>query len=89
MEIGDGSTIIIDYYKETNEFSYNLIFPHSLDMKYSKEEIYRIYEALDKINSRYYAHTVVFSFTRFSDWCVSEAAQNEWFHIVPAERLKY
>ena len=89
VEIGDDSTIIIDYYKETDEFSYNLIFPHSLDMKYSKEEIYRIYEALDKNNSRYYAHTVIFSFTRFSDWCVSEAAHNEWFHIVPVERLKY
>jgi len=58
-------------------------------MKYTKEEIDRIYEALDITDSRYYAHTTVFSFTRFSDWCVEEAARNEWFHIVPVERLKY
>ena len=81
--------IVEKYCMKTDEFSYNLVFPHSLDMKYTKEEMDRIYETLDKINSRYYAHTVIFSFTRFSDWCTHENAHNEWFHIVPVERLKY
>lgn len=90
VKLRDGSTVIIDYCMNTaDEFSYNLIFPHSLDIKYTKDEMDRIYEALDKIDSRYYAHTVVFSFTRFSDWCTHENAHNEWFHIVPVERLKY
>ena len=89
VKISDGSTVTIDYVIKTDKFDFNLIFPHAIDMKYTKEEINRVYEALDIIDSRYYAHTTVFSFTRFSDWCVEEAARNEWFHIVPVERLKY
>ncbi len=34
-------------------------------------------------------HITVFSTERFSGWCVHEAKQNEKFHAVTLERLKY
>lgn len=89
IKIGDGSMVIIDYCVNGSDVDYNYIFPHSLDMRYTKKEIGRINEALAAVNRRYNAHTVIFSFTRFSDWCVHHAARSDWFHIVPIERLKY
>ncbi|MCQ2566622.1 MAG: ATP-binding protein [Clostridia bacterium] len=89
IKIGDGSMVIIDYCVNGSDVDYNYIFPHSLDMRYTKKEIGRINEALATVNRRYNAHTVIFSFTRFSDWCVHHAARSDWFHIVPIERLKY
>lgn len=89
IKLRDGKTIVIDYCIDTNEISYNLIFPHSLEMRYGRREVEEIYRALERIDRRYYAHTVIFSFNRFSDWCTHKAAHNDWFHIVSAERLKY
>jgi len=71
----------IDYSIDTKEISYNFIFVHSLDTRYGKREVEDIYTALDIINRRYYAHTVIFSFNRFSDWCTHKTSRSEWFHI--------
>lgn len=89
VKLRDGSMVILDYYFQTDDSSFFLIFPHSLDMRYTKSEVERIYEAIRNYDELYNSHIAIFSLERFSDWCVHESAVNEWFHIVTMERLRY
>jgi len=89
VTLRDGSKIILDYCVLKKEDALFCVFPHSLTMRYTKDEMERIYEAVQQYERLYNAHIAVFSLERFSDWCVHEASINSQLYLVTAERMKY
>ena len=89
IKIPGGQEIVLDLCVQTDDAIYVFVFPHSLDTRYTKAEIENIYDALRHNGYYYNTHITIFSIERFSDWCVHEAARNEWLHEVTLERLKY
>lgn len=89
VTLRDGSMVILDYCVLKKNEALFVIFPHSLTMRYTKDEMERIYEAIQQHERLYNAHIVVFSLERFSDWCVHESSLNSQLYLVTAERMKY
>lgn len=89
VKLDRGKRVTLDRYVKTDDAAFCFIFPHTLDAHYTKEEIRDLWAAVDRYDSRYNTHLTVFSPTRFSDWCVHEAARNKWFHPVTMERLRF
>lgn len=89
VKLRDGSEVILDYFVETEEETFIFIYPHSVDMHYTKKEMERLFEAINTYDSLYYTHITVFSIDRFSDWCVHQASIMDGLHEVTIERLKY
>lgn len=89
VTLKDGSQVILDYCVLKKEDALFCVFPHSLTMRYTKDEMERIYEAVQQYERLYNAHIVVFSLERFSDWCVHEASTNSQLYLVTIERMKY
>ncbi len=89
IKIPGGQDVVLDLCVQTDDAIYVFVFPHSLDTRYTKAEIENIYDALRHDDYYYNTHITIFSIERFSDWCVHEAARNEWLHEVTLERLKY
>lgn len=89
VTLKDGSEVILDYCVLKKGDALFCVFPHSLAMRYTKDEMERIYEAVQQYERFYNAHIVVFSLERFSDWCVHEASVNSQLYLVTAERMKY
>ena len=85
----DGSRVVMDLCVKTDYSSFYFVFPHTLDERYTKEYMEKIYKVVNKFDSIYNSHITVFSLSRFSDWCVHEASVNDWLHLVTMERLKY
>lgn len=63
--------------------------PRSVDFRYTKKEMDRIFEAIETVDSLYYSHVTLFSIERFSDWCVHQASVDDRLHEVTLERLRY
>lgn len=89
VTLKDGSQVMLDYCVLKKEDALFCVFPHSLTMRYTKDEMERIYEAVQQYERLYNAHIVVFSLERFSDWCVHEASMNSQLYLVTIERMKY
>ena len=89
IKIPGGQKVVLDLCVQTDDAIYVFVFPHSLDTRYTKAEIENIYDALRHNGYYFNTHITIFSIERFSDWCVHEAARNEWLHEVTLERLKY
>lgn len=89
VKLRDGSEVILDYVVRTKEESFIFVMPHSVDFRYSKNEMKRVFEAIEIEDSLYYTHITVFSIERFSDWCVHQASVDDWLHEVTLERLRY
>lgn len=89
VKLRDGSEVILDYFVQTKEETFVFIYPHSVDMRYTKQELERIFEAIETNDSLYYTHITIFSLDRFSDWCVHQASVMDGLHEVTIERLKY
>ena len=76
VKTSGGQEVILDLCVQTDDAMYVFVFPHSLDTRYAKAEIEKIYDAL-RHNAYYYnTHITIFSIERFSDWCVHETARN-------------
>lgn len=89
VKLRDGSEVILDYFVQTKEETLIFIYPHSVDMHYTKKEMKLLFDAIEIYDSLYYTHITVFSIERFSDWCVHQASVMEGLHEVTIERLKY
>lgn len=89
VKLRDGSEVILDYFVQTKEETFIFIYPHSVDIHYTKKEMKRLLDAIEIYDSLYYTHINVFSIDRFSDWCVHQASVMEGLHEVTIERLKY
>ena len=89
VTIKDGSRMILDYCMLKKNDSVFAVFPHSLTMRYTKNELKRIYEAVQQQEHLYNAHIVVFSLERFSDWCVLASSTNPQLYLITADKMKY
>lgn len=89
IKTADGQEVLLDLFVQTDDATYVFLFPHTMDARYTKKEIGRIYVALHCNDYFYNTHITVFSIERFSDWCVHEAKRNLWLHEVTLERLRY
>ena len=89
IKTADGQEVLLDLFAQTDDATYVFLFPHTMDARYTKKEIGRIYVALHCSDYFYNTHITVFSIERFSDWCVHEAKRNLWLHEVALERLRY
>ncbi|MBR4489018.1 hypothetical protein IKP13_00090 [bacterium] len=89
IRLRDKSEIVFDYCIKTDEKTLICIFPHELEIRYTKETVERIYEAVSKYVLLYDSELVLFSVQRFSDWCVHEASIRKFLHEVTIERLRF
>ena len=89
ITLGDGSTVLLDLCISKNGSNLICVFPHRLEMRYTKEELQRILTAVDRYVSTFNTDIIIFSLERFSDWCVHQAAIRDELHEVTVERLRY
>jgi AAA+ ATPase superfamily predicted ATPase len=66
-----------------------VIFPHDMDKRYTKNDILRIYHIMRSQGPLYNQMLMIFSFNRFSDWCVHESGETSNLFFIPVDRLKY
>ena len=85
----DGYKAIIDFASRYNGVTYLAAFPHDTERRFTKEDIERYYKVAAHYAPRYETRLLLFSFHRFSDWCVKESAETQMLYCVPVERLKY
>ena len=88
-KLRNGRVVIFDYCIKTYDELFVYIFPHTIDTRYTKDDIEDIYRALKRRRAYYNTHIIIFSIERFSDWCVHESKMNDMLHEVTLERLKY
>ena len=89
IELGDGSSVLLDYCTQKDDHSLVAVIPDSLDRRFTKDDIENIRYAVKLFDKLYDTEIVIFSVSRFSDWCVHEASKDCYLHLVTAERLKY
>ncbi len=89
VTLDDGSTVLFDFCISKSGNNLICVFPHRLDMRYTKEELQRILMAVDRYVSIFNTDIIIFSLERFSDWCVHQAAIRDELHEVTVERLRY
>ena len=89
LDTEEGQEVLVDLFVETDDATYVFLCPHTMDARYTKEEIEKVYYALESINAFNNTHIIIFSIERFSAWCVHEAKRNQWLHEVTLERLRY
>lgn len=85
----DGYKLKLNYCVQVDSQTLIVLFPDSLDKRYTKEDIEHIRAAVNRFDTLYDTDIIVFSLHRFSDWCVHEASKNELLHLVTMERLRY
>jgi len=84
----DGNKLKLNYCVQVDSQTLIVLFPDSLDKRYTKEDIEHIRTAVNRFDTLYDTDIIVFSLHRFSDWCVHEASKNELLHLVTMERLR-
>lgn len=91
VKLPDGKEVIFDYIVTTKgcDLDFAFVFAQSIHVKYTKEEVETIRAAAEQLDILYNTNLTIFSFNRFSDWCVHEAKMNDNFYLVTVERLKY
>lgn len=81
--------MFLDLCVQTDDAMFVFVLPHTMDARYTKAEIRKIYDALKRNDYSYDTRIIIFSIERFSDWCVHEAKMNPWLYEVTLERLGY
>ena len=85
-----GAKVRFDFVLEYDRRTLLCVYPRSFDEKYTKEQMQhyiqaaKLYGSLEDDVSLF-----VFSCSRFSDWCVHQAAEYPQLFCVTANRLKY
>ena len=85
----DGYKANLDFVSRYNGVTYLAAFPHDTERRFTKEDVERYYKIAAHYAPRYETRLLLFSFHRFSDWCVKESAETQTLYCVPVERLKY
>lgn len=89
VTLKDGSTVTLDHCVVGKKESLFCIFPRTFHMRYTKDVVERIYEAIQRFTPLYDSQIYLFSLERFRNWSVHEAAAIDGLHEVTMERLKY
>lgn len=89
IELGDGSSVLLDYCTQQDDHSLVAVIPENLDRRFTKDDIENIRYAVKLFDKLYNTEIVIFSVNRFSDWCVHQASIDCYLHLVMTERLKY
>ena len=89
IELPDGSTVILDCREDPWYGSKIYVFPQSLTIRYTKNELQKILASIEEHASLYDTEIIIFGLERFSDWCVHESAKRDYLHEVTMDRLRY
>ena len=89
VSLGHGETYTFDYVVMENDVPHFIVFPDSIDTRYTKDELPQILRAVERVKMSYYSKILIFSVNRFSDWCVHQASLVENLHLITADKLKY
>ncbi|MBR2732504.1 MAG: ATP-binding protein, partial [Clostridia bacterium] len=79
----DGYKANLDFMSRYNGVTYLAAFPHDTERRFTKEDIERYYKIAAHYAPRYETRLLLFSFHRFSDWCVKESAETQTLYCVP------
>ena len=89
IKLKDKSEVALDYCVRKGGKALICIFADRLDMRFTKADVERIYEAVEIFTPLYDSQLVLFSLERFSDWSVHEASIRDYLHEVTIERLRF